>query len=92
MPMRFRLAPVELSLQIAVTNEAGGKIGWKVPGLRGSYTCAAAQMSALRLGPVWREDDGSYTSDVTIAGQARSHHVSGHDGPRRPARRRRSRL
>jgi hypothetical protein len=66
-PMRFRLAPVELSLQVAVTKEAGGKIGWNVLGLGGSYTSATTQTLALRLEPVWQQDDGSYTSDFTIA-------------------------
>ena len=68
-PMRFRLDPVELSLQIGVTKEADGKIGWKVLGLGGSYSSAVAQTLALRLEPVWRQDDGSYTSDFTIANQ-----------------------
>jgi hypothetical protein len=68
--MRFHLAPVELSLQVAVTKEADGKIGWKVLGLGGSYTSVTTQTLALRLEPVWRQDDGSYTSDFTIADQA----------------------
>ena len=67
--MRFRLAPVQLSLQVAVAKEAGGKISWHVLGLGGSYTSATTQTLALRLEPVWRQDDGSYTSDFTIADQ-----------------------
>jgi hypothetical protein len=50
-PMRFRLAPVELSLLVAVTNEADGKIGWKVLGLGGSYSSAVTQTLALRPTP-----------------------------------------
>lgn len=65
--MRFRLAPVELSMQVAVTKEAGGKIGWHVLGLGGSYSSATTQTLKLRLEPVWKLDDGSYTSDFTIA-------------------------
>src|ERR1035438_8340482 len=68
-PMRFRLAPVELSLQVAVTKEAGGKIGWHVLGLGGSFSSATTQTLALRLEPEWRKVDGSYTSDFTIADQ-----------------------
>jgi hypothetical protein len=68
--MRFRLAPVDLSLQAAVTKEAGGKIAWHVLGLGGSYTSAVTQTLALRLEPVWRQDEGSYTSDFAIADQA----------------------
>lgn len=79
--MRFRLAPVELSLQVVVTREAGGKIGWHVIGLGGSYTSAATQTLALRLEPVWRQGDGSFTSDFTIADQDVQ---SPHFGPRAP--------
>lgn len=79
--MRFRLAPVELSLQVAVTKEAGGKIGWHVLGLGGSYTSATTQTLALRLEPVWRKGDGTYTSDFTIADQGVE---SSHFGPRTP--------
>jgi hypothetical protein len=67
--MRFRLAPVELSMQVAVEKEAGGKIGWHVLGLGASYSSATTQTLALRLEPVWRKVDGSYTSDFTIADQ-----------------------
>jgi hypothetical protein len=79
--MRFRLAPVELSLQAAVTKEAGGKIGWHVLGLGGSYASAMTQTLVLRLEPVWRRGDGSYTSDVTIADQGAQ---SPRFGPRAP--------
>jgi Trypsin-co-occurring domain 2 len=68
--MRFRLAPVDLTLQVAVTKEAGGKVGWHVLGLGASYEAATTQTLALRLEPVWRNDDGSYTSDFTISDQA----------------------
>jgi hypothetical protein len=69
-PMRFKLAPVDLSLQVEVTNEAGGKIGWRVLGLGASHTSATTQTLTLRLEPVWKQGDGSYTSDVIIAHQS----------------------
>jgi len=78
--MRFRLAPVELSMQVAVTKEAGGKIGWHVLGLGGSYSAATTQTLKLGLDPVWKQDDGSYTSDFTIADQGAE---SPRLGPRR---------
>ena len=68
--MRFRLAPVELSMQVAVTKEAGGKIGWHVLGLGGSYSSATTQTLKLRLDPVWKQGDGSYTDDFAIADQS----------------------
>ena len=67
--MRFKLAPVELSMQVAVTKDAGGKIGWQVLGLGASYSSATTQTLALRLEPVWRNADGSYTSEFTIVDQ-----------------------
>ena len=67
--MRFKLAPIELSLQLAVTNEAGGKIGWNVLGLGGSHESATTQTLKLRLEPVWRQEDGSYSPDFLIADQ-----------------------
>jgi hypothetical protein len=68
--MRFRMAPVDLSLQVGVTKEAEGKIGWQVLGIGGSYATAATQTLRLRLEPVWRQHDGSYTADFMIADQA----------------------
>jgi hypothetical protein len=68
-PVRFRLEPVELSLQVGVTKGAEGKIGWQVLGLGGSYSSAVTQTLTLTLAPVWRQGDGSYSSDFTIADQ-----------------------
>ncbi len=76
--MRFKLAPVELSLQVAVTIEGGGKIGWHVLGLGASYTSATTQTLVLRLEPLWKQGDGSYTNDGTIA---RASHKEPHVGP-----------
>jgi hypothetical protein len=70
-PMRFRLTPVELSLQVAVAKEGQGKIGWTVVGIGGSMSSQNTQTLKLRLEPLWRRDDGSYTADFTIADQAR---------------------
>lgn len=69
-PIRFRLAPIELSLQVAVTKEAQGKIGWKVLGLGGSYESATTQTLKLRLEPVLLAGDGTVTHDFTISDQA----------------------
>jgi hypothetical protein len=67
--MRFRLAPVELSMQVAVTKETNGKVGWHVLGLGASHSSGTTQTLKLQLEPVWRKDDGSYTGDFTIADQ-----------------------
>jgi Trypsin-co-occurring domain 2 len=67
--MRFRLAPIELSLQVAVTKEGSGKIGWTILGLGGSYESASTQTLKLRLEPQWLKSDGSYTNDFVVADQ-----------------------
>src|ERR1017187_7123094 len=77
-PMRFRLGAIEVTLQAAVTTEAGGKIGWHVLGLGASRNSATTQTLLLHLEPVWRRDDGSYTGDFVIAEQS-AH--SPHFGP-----------
>jgi hypothetical protein len=68
-PLRFRLAPVELSLQVAVTKEGNGKIGWHILEAGGSYTSVTTQTLRLRLEPVWLTGDGSYTGDFVVADQ-----------------------
>jgi hypothetical protein len=68
--MRFRLSAVDLSLQVAATKEGEGKIGWKILGLGGSYERSTTQTLNLKLEPVWRQIDGSYTSDFVIADQS----------------------
>jgi len=67
--MKFRLAPVELSMQAAVTKDASGKIGWHVLGLGGSYSSESTQTLKLRLEPSWKQRDGSYSSDFVISDQ-----------------------
>ncbi|MER7582310.1 trypco2 family protein [Kitasatospora sp. NPDC097691] len=67
--MRFRLAPIELSMRVTISKEASGKIGWYVLGLGGKYNSATTQTLTLRLEPVWQTSSGSYTSDFAIADQ-----------------------
>ena len=77
--MRFRLQPVDLTLQVAVTKDAGGKIGWHVLGLGASYTSATTQTLGLRLEPLWLQASGEYTSDGLITDRgARESHVGPH--------------
>ncbi|MGW7647138.1 trypco2 family protein [Streptomyces bobili] len=65
--MQFRLEPIELTVQAAVTKEASGKIGWSVLGLGGGWEAAVTQTLTLRLSPMWRDSDGTLTTDFTIA-------------------------
>jgi hypothetical protein len=66
--MQFQLDPIELTIQVAVTKEANGKIGWTVLGLGGSYEAASTQTLKLRLTAVWKSADGTLVKDFTIAG------------------------
>lgn len=66
--MQFQVEPVELTVQAAVTKEAGGRIGWSVLGLGGSWEAATTQTLTLRLAPVWKSADGTLVKDFTIAG------------------------
>jgi hypothetical protein len=67
--MRFRISSIDLSLQVAATKAAGGKIGWTVLGLGASYESATTQTLTLTLEPLWRRPDGVYTSDFAISDQ-----------------------
>ncbi|HEY3954607.1 MAG TPA: trypco2 family protein [Streptosporangiaceae bacterium] len=68
-PVQFKLAPIELSLQVVVTKGAEGKIGWHVLGLGGSYNSASTQTLKLRLEPVTVKDDGTIGDEFTVSDQ-----------------------
>jgi hypothetical protein len=65
--MQFRMEPIQLTMQVTVTKEENGKIGWKIRGFGASRRSAATQTLTLRLSPVWRKRDGSLTDDFAIA-------------------------
>jgi hypothetical protein len=83
-PMRFGLEPIELTLQVAVTNEGGGKIGWKILEVGGKHESVTTQTLTLRLRPMWELPDGSVTADFAIASQTPAGQEQ-HFGPRPPA-------
>jgi hypothetical protein len=65
--IQFKPDPVELTMQVAVTKDADGKIGWKILEVGGSYQTATTQTLKLRLTPLWRQSDGTLVADYTIA-------------------------
>ncbi len=67
--MRFRIEPIELSMQVVVTKQADGRIGWGALGIGGSYDAATTQTLKLRLQPLWELADGTVADDFTIADQ-----------------------
>jgi len=71
-PMQFGLSEVEVTLQLVATKHGGGKIGWSVLGVDGSYDSAKTHSVKLKLQPTYQSEDGTYTRDFTIASQASS--------------------
>lgn len=69
-PVHFRLAPIELSLQVTVTKGAEGKIGWHVLGVGASLDSASTQTLKLRLDPVTATEDGAMHGDFTVSDRA----------------------
>jgi hypothetical protein len=65
--MRFSIEPIELSIQVGVTKDASGKVGWMVLEVGGSFETATTQTLTLRLAPLWQLPDGTVTSSPTIA-------------------------
>ena len=66
-PMRFSLDPIEITLQLVVTNEGNGKVGWKIIEVGGKRESVTTQTLTLKLTPEWRDSDGRLTADFTIA-------------------------
>ena len=65
--LAFKMSPIELTLQVEVAKEKGGKIGWKIVEGSGSVTRTNAQTLTIRLEPLWRTGDGEYTTEFTIS-------------------------
>jgi hypothetical protein len=66
-PMRFTLEPIELTIEVVVTKDAHGKIGWQVLEFGGSAEKERTQTLKVKLSPLWRTADGKLTPDFTIA-------------------------
>jgi hypothetical protein len=65
--MRFSIEPVELTVQVAVTKDVDGKIGWELIGVGGGYEKVMTQTLTLKLAPLWKKPDGTLTTDFTIS-------------------------
>ena len=77
--MQFRVQPIELTLQVVVTKDGNGKIGWGALGVGGSFESARTQTLTLKLQPVWKTPDGALVDDFIIASQSTTRQ---HVGPR----------
>ena len=65
--MQFELQPIELTLQVAVSDAGNGKISWTVLELGASRQSTSMQSMKLTLTPVWKRQDGTVVRDFTIA-------------------------
>jgi hypothetical protein len=65
--MQFELQPIELILQVAVSDAGSGKISWKVLELGASRESTSTQTMKLTLTPIWKRRDGTMVRDFTIA-------------------------
>jgi hypothetical protein len=68
--VQFGLGEIELTLQLVADKHAGGKIGWSVLGVDAGAKSERTHVVKLTLQPRYRQPDGTYSTDFTIAGQA----------------------
>lgn len=66
--MRFRLAPIELTLQVVLTKDVHGKVGWKVLEVGGTRESVTTQTLKVQLDPVWEAPGGVLVEDPLISG------------------------
>jgi len=71
-PLRFKLSPIEITLQVEVTKDANGKVGWKVLEVGGALGSARTQTVKVTLEPGWLQADGTYLDrgQFTVASQS----------------------
>jgi hypothetical protein len=68
--LQFGLGDIELTLQLVADKHAGGKIGWSVLGVDAGAKSERTHTVTLTLKPGRRREDGTYTTDFTVAAQA----------------------
>jgi hypothetical protein len=62
--IRFRLRPIELTIQAVVTRGGDGRVGWGVLGLGAKLESASTQLLKLELEPILETPTGSITDFV----------------------------
>lgn len=68
--VQFGLGDVELTLQLVADKHAGGKIGWSVLGADAGGKSERTHSVKLMLQPRYRQPDGTYSDEFTIADES----------------------
>jgi hypothetical protein len=67
--MRFQIGQVDLELQLVVSKDARGQVGWKVLEVGGQVGSERTQKLSLTLSPQWWDaEKGQYTTDFLVSG------------------------
>lgn len=82
--MRFEPGPVELVLEVAVTKDIHGQVGWKVLEVGAARQAATTQTVKVTLTPQWWDPEAKqYTTDFLVAGVLPDAVASGASGAAR---------
>jgi len=68
--VQFGLGDIDLTLQLVADKHAGGKVGWSVLGIDAGAKSERTHVLKLTLQPRYRQADGTYSTDFTIASQS----------------------
>ncbi|MFP3466057.1 trypco2 family protein [Leifsonia sp. SIMBA_070] len=68
-PLHFALGPIELTLELVASRQAGGKIGWSILGVDGSRSGSTTHSVKLTLQPMLQDQTGHFTPDFTVASE-----------------------
>lgn len=67
--MRFQIGVVNLELQLVVSKDANGKVGWKVVEVGGAVGSERTQKVTLSLTPQWWDPTmKAFTTDYLVSG------------------------
>lgn len=68
--MRFQPGPLELELEVSVTKDVHGQVGWKILEVGGSRESGVTQTVRLTLTPQWWDPETKrYSTDFLVAGE-----------------------
>ena len=84
--LQFALSPVELTVQVALSKQGEGKIGWGVLGVGASVESGRTNTLTVTLTPMLKQADGTLTKEFTISDVQAVGEGRDAVGPRGPGR------